>query len=75
LIVAAGNDAVVTVNTPGAVTAIERGIVAVPAGMAESVTFTVKLAVATVVGVPEMAPVAAFRLRPAGRVPTEIDQV
>ena len=62
-------------DAPAAFTVIERAFVAVPAGVAESVTDTVKLAVATAVGVPVMAPVAAFRLRPAGREPTEIDQV
>jgi hypothetical protein len=49
--------------------------VAVPAvGVAESVTITVKLEVATVVGVPVIAPVAVFSVSPAGRVPTETDQ-
>jgi hypothetical protein len=33
-----------------------------------------KSPVPTVVGVPVIAPVAAFRLRHVGRVPTEIDQ-
>ena len=64
-----------TANAPGADTVIERAFVAVPGVVAESVTITVKFAVPTVVGVPVMAPVDAFRVRPVGRAPTEIDQV
>jgi hypothetical protein len=75
-IVAPGSDVVVTANAmTGAVTTIERAFVAVPAGEAESVTITVKFAVPAVFGVPEMTPVAAFRLRLAGGAPAEIDQV
>ena len=36
---------------------------------AESCTWTVKFDVAAVVGVPVIAPVAAFKLRPAGSEP------
>ena len=43
--------------------------------VALSVTMTVKLEVPAVVGVPVMAPVLAFRLRLAGRVPEDSDQV
>jgi len=39
-----------------------------------SVTWTVKLEVPAVVGVPEIAP-AELKLNPAGRLPEEIDQV
>ena len=60
---------------PAAETIIERAFVAVTAGEAESVTITVKGVVPAVVGVPEMTPVDAFRIRGTGRAPTEIDQV
>ena len=39
------------------------------AGLLESVTCTVKLETELAVGVPEMTPVAALRLKPAGNVP------
>jgi len=54
---------------------IDSALVAVWAGELESVTMAVKLKVPAVVGVPEMAPVLALRVRPGGRVPVEIDQV
>ena len=38
-----------------------------------SVTFTVKLYVAAVVGVPEITPVAPVRVRPVGKLPELID--
>src|SRR5271154_6885538 len=41
-------------------------------GVEESVTFMVKSEVAAVIGVPVMAPVEAFRLRPAGSVPIDM---
>ena len=41
----------------------------VPVLFAESVTCTVNDAVPEAVGVPEIAPVAATRVRPAGRAP------
>jgi hypothetical protein len=41
----------------------------------ESVTWTVKLLVPVAVGVPEIAPVAELRDKPAGKVPEEMDQV
>ena len=51
-------------------TAILRAFVAVCAvGVVESVTFTVKLKVPDVVGVPEMAPLEAVKLSPAGNAP------
>jgi hypothetical protein len=72
----ASGEFVVILNAAGAVTVIERACVAVAAGEDESVTFTVKLlAASAVVGIPEMSPVVAFRLRPAGRAPAESDQV
>jgi hypothetical protein len=72
----ASGDVVVILNGADAATVIERAFVAVAAGDAESVAFTVKLvAPPAVVGVPDMSPVVAFRLSPAGRAPTESDQV
>jgi len=44
-------------------------------GLEESATLKVRLAVPTAVGVPEIVPVAAARLRPAGSVPLVMDQV
>jgi hypothetical protein len=53
---------------------MERGVVAVcPSSLS---TCTVKLAVSSVVGVPEISPVEPFRLKPAGNdVPEASDQV
>jgi len=42
---------------------------------AEFVALTVKLYVFAVVGVPEITPVVAFKVRPAGSVRLEIDHV
>lgn len=50
---------------------IESAWVAVRAGFPESVALTVKLEVPAAVGVPETAPVDAFKERPDGRVPDE----
>jgi hypothetical protein len=45
------------------------------AGLLESVTVNVRaVALAVAVGVPLIAPVAAFKVRPAGRVPLVSDQ-
>ena len=41
----------------------------------ESVTVAVKLDVPVAVGVPEIAPVVADRVRPAGRLPEVTDHV
>ena len=57
-----------TVAAGAAATVRETAWVAVTAGVAESVTRTVKLEVAAAVGVPLMTP-AALRFNPAGRVP------
>jgi hypothetical protein len=46
-----------------------RLLVAVLAGLPESVTRTEKLAVPLTVGVPEMPPVALLRERPVGNAP------
>ena len=44
-------------------------------GVVESVTFAVKPKVPEAVGVPEIAPVDAFKLKPGGREEAVIDQV
>jgi hypothetical protein len=71
--VAGGNRALI-VNAGGAAMAIERGSELVWAGLLESLTLTVKLAVPLAVGLPEITPVAAARARPKGRLPVA-DQV
>ena len=55
-----------------AVTAILSVFVAFPVAF---VALTLKLNVPSVVGVPDITPLAAFKLRPAGNVPLDIDQV
>jgi hypothetical protein len=45
------------------------------AGLDESATATVKDAVPTALGVPEIRPVEVFRLSPAGRFPDTNDQL
>lgn len=54
---------------------IERLAVCDCDGSEESMTLTVKVAVPVAVGVPVIAPVAPFKLRPAGSVPSEMLQV
>jgi hypothetical protein len=56
-------------------TAILKLFVAVDAGLAESVTGAVKLKVPLAVGVPLMAPVVVFRVRPGGNPPLAMDQL
>ena len=68
--VPSGREAVVIVG--GAVMTMLRVFVPFPA---EFVALTEKLNVPIVVGVPEMTPVVSFKLRPAGSVRLEIDQV
>ena len=55
-----------------AVTTMLRALVLFPAAF---VALTVKLNVPAVVGVPDITPVDAFKLRPAGNVRAEISQV
>jgi hypothetical protein len=63
-----GRDVVVTVGGCGAAaTAMLKALV--PVLFAASVTWTVNEAVPAVVGVPEITPVEATRLNPAGNVP------
>jgi len=67
---------VVVVTVSAAFTVMLRLAVAVTAvGLVESATLTVKFEVPLAVGAPEMAPVLVFRVSPAGRLPTLIDQV
>ena len=54
------------------VTTILRAFVALPA---EFIALTVKLKVAAVVGVPVIAPVTVFKLKPPGRLPLTIPHV
>jgi hypothetical protein len=64
----------VIVRVAGAMTS-DKGTDLVWAGLPASATTTVRLAVTGAVGVPEMIPVDAARLSPAGRLPALIDQL
>jgi hypothetical protein len=68
-----GNDVVVIASW--ASMAMLRAAVAVALGVAESWTWTVKLDVPVAVGVPEMTPVAVFKVKPAGSAPEMMLQV
>jgi hypothetical protein len=63
----AGSEVVVT-TTAGFTTMIRLAVAVLAVGVSESVTVTVKFAVADVVGVPEITP-ALLKLKPAGKVP------
>ena len=52
-----------------------RGAIAVAGGDSESLTCTVKFEVPLVAGVPEITPLLAFRVKPAGRLPLMMLQV
>jgi hypothetical protein len=70
-----GNDVVVITSAGGEIVSA-RVTVCVRAGLLASVTLNVNSeTVAATVGVPIIAPVDAFKLRPAGRVPDVSDQV
>ena len=71
-----GSEVVVTFRAV-AVMVMLRFALAVFFGDSESVTVTVKLIVPVTfpVGVPEMAPVEAFKLNPAGRLPVVTAQL
>jgi hypothetical protein len=58
-----------------AATVIDRLAEAVAGTLSESATCTVKLLTPGCVGVPVMAPVLAFKVRPAGRLPLATLQV
>ena len=59
----------------GTATAIEVEAEAVWAGLPLSLTVAVKLAVPLAVGVPEICPLVAAKVNPAGRLPEVIDHV
>ena len=67
-----GREPEVVIVNGATVMVMLRLALALPAvGVSESVTVTVKLSVPTKVplGVPEITPVEAFKLRPEGRLP------
>jgi hypothetical protein len=75
LTVPAGSEAeIVNAGGAAAATTIERGTDWDCAGLPASVTFAVKLEVPLAVGVPEIRPVLAVKVSPAGRLPV-MDQV
>jgi hypothetical protein len=65
----------VVVTESGADIVIDRLAEAVLAGLLESVTCTVKLAVPAAVGLPVMAPLEVLRLSPPGSEPEVTFQV
>jgi hypothetical protein len=69
------DDDVVIASTGGATTSDRVTDLAVCCGLDESVTEKVKLLVPIAVGVPEITPVDAAKLSPAGRVPEASVQV
>jgi hypothetical protein len=73
-LVPAANDEDVIASVLGATT-IEVATDFVCTGLPLSLTLTVKLEVPVAVGVPEMAPVEAVRVSPAGRLPDVIVHV
>jgi hypothetical protein len=74
LCVPEGKDVVVITSAGGAMTS-ETDVDVVCVGLEESATVAVKLKVPLAEGVPEIRPVLAARLSPAGRLPEVIDQV
>ena len=70
-----GGREVVVMESGAVETVIDKLVVAVLAGLLESVTFTVKLEVPDALGVPVIAPLEVLRLSPAGREPDVSDQV
>ena len=58
-----------------AFTIMESGCVAMSCREDESVTCAVNVNVPVVVGFPEINPVVVFKVRPVGKLPTEIAQV
>jgi uncharacterized protein (UPF0212 family) len=61
-----GRDAVSIVGVPGAATTMLNAFVALPAAF---VALTVKLKAFAAVGMPEITPVAPFKLKPVGKAP------
>jgi hypothetical protein len=72
--VPAGREVVLT-ERGAAETVIDKLVVAVLAGLLESVAVTVKLEVPVALGVPVIAPLEALRLSPAARDPLVSAQV
>ena len=74
-----GSEEVVIARDPGVVDAelivMDEFTVAVWAGLLESSTVSVKAEVPLAVGVPEMIPVEALSVSPAGRLPAVTDHV
>ena len=70
-------DVVVTLNGATEITILKLAVAVAWVGVSESVAVTVKLTVPTKVplGVPEITPVAALRLKPAGKLPVVTAQV
>ena len=64
----AGMGDVVVTDNAGFTVMLREALVAVLGVASESVTVTVKLVVPAVVGVPEIAPVAGFKVSPGGRL-------
>jgi hypothetical protein len=64
----AGREFVVT-DTAGFTVILKLAVAVFAVGVSESVTVTVKIEVPVPAGVPDMAPVAAFRLSPPGKLP------
>ncbi len=72
--VADGRELVVIESAAGATVSVSACVL-LAGVVAESRTWTVKLNVPGVVGVPDITPVFEFRVTPAGSAPLEIDQV
>ena len=68
-------DVVVTLNGATVIVMLRLALAVLPVGVSPSVTVTVKLSVPTnvPVGVPEMTPVVALKLKPAGKLPVVTD--
>lgn len=58
-----------------AATTINKGADLLCTGLPASLTVTIKLEVPLAVGVPEITPVEAANVRPAGRLPEVTDQL
>jgi hypothetical protein len=61
-----GSDVVVIISVAGLIVMLRFAVAVL---LSASVTFTVKLEVSTVVGVPDITPVLAFSVSPAGKLP------
>jgi len=68
-------EVVVTLSGATVIVMLRLAVAFAPVGVSESVTVTVKLSVPTnvPVGVPEITPVVALKLKPAGRLPVVTD--